>query len=358
MKLTGFAKGFITLVILAVIGYVVYTNRDRLKSMSKKSSTETTTAASTDTTRTDATSTAPPVAAPQNVLARVRQSKVLRVGMEPDAPPLHFINDDQQEDGFDFRIAARIAKRIGAERVKVVEGDYEDLPGMLLRGDFDIIMAGYVPDSDIQGVDWSQGYLDFGLCMIVSETMMGTYRDISDLRGKTIAIYDDPAAEKWVQANIPGARIRKFSGDEGWFEAVERGEADALIYDYPFAAVEIKEHPQTVIVKYNLNKSKYAVGVPARNYDLMFEINKSLEEIKASDEYAQLMKTYLASTSEAFMKPVAGRRTHTVRSGDTLSKIARTTLGDDQRWEEIWNLNTERVANPNLIYPGLVLILP
>src|SRR5688572_9642118 len=98
MKLTGFAKGFITLVILAVIGYVVYTNRDRLKSMSKKkSSTATTTAASTDTTRTDATPTAPPAPVRQNVLASVRESKVLRVGMEPDAPPLHFINDVQQE---------------------------------------------------------------------------------------------------------------------------------------------------------------------------------------------------------------------------------------------------------------------
>ena len=355
MKLTGFAKAFITLVILAVIGYVVYTNRDKLKAKMAKKPAETATSA---TSTTGTTSTAPPVATPQNVLAKIRESRVLRVGMEPDAPPLHFINDDQQEDGFDFRIAARMAKRIGADRVKVVEGDYEDLPGMLLKGDFDIIMAGYVPDPDIQGVEWSQGYLDFGLCMIVHEGMVGTYRDIDDLRGKTISIYDDPAAEKWVQANIPGARIRKFSGDNGWFEAVERGDADALIYDYPFAAVEIKEHPQTVIAKYNLNKSKYAVGVPARNYDLMFEINKSLEEIKSSDDYPQLMKTYLASTSEAFMKPVAGRKTHTVRSGDTLSKIARTYLGDDQRWEEIWNLNTERVANPNLIYPGLVLILP
>lgn len=354
MKLTGFAKAFISLVILAVVGYVVYTYRGKLipkksseQAAQKSSDRPSETAASTET-----------VAAPENVLAKVRETKVLRVGMEPDAPPLHYINDDQQEDGFDFRLAARIAKKIGADRVKVVEGDYEDLPGKLLKGDFDIIMAGYVPDPEIKGVDWSQGYLDFGLCMIVSEGMAGTYNDINDLEGKTIAIYDDPAAERWVKDNIRGATIRKFSGDNGWFEAVENGDADALIYDYPFAAVEIKEHPQTVIVKYNLNKSRYAVGVPAKNYDLMFEVNKALEEIKSSEEYPELMKTYLASKSEAMMKPVAGRKTHTVRAGDTLSKIARQHLGDDQRWEEIWNANTDRVANPNLIYPGLVLILP
>lgn len=354
MRLTGFAKFFITLVILAVLGYVFYTYRDRL--MPKQSTTATSTTQTTTAGRSEATSTPAPVR--ENVLASIKNSGVLRVGMEPDAPPLHFINEDKQEDGFDFRLAARIAEKLGAKRVSVVEADYEDLPAKMLNGDFDVIMAGYVPDPEVQGVEWSNGYLDFGLALIVQEGMMGTIDDVSDLRGKTIAIYDDPAAERWVRDNIPGATVKKFSGDSGWFEAVESGEADALIYDYPFAAVEIKEHPQTVIVKYNLNKSKYAVGVPAKNYDLIYQINQAIDEIKASDAYPRLMKQYLSSKSEAFMKPVAGRRTHKVRDIDTLSRIARQHLGDPQRWPEIWELNKDRVADPNVIYPGLVLLLP
>lgn len=354
MKLTGFAKFFITLVILGVLGYVAYTYRDRL--MPKRTASTDTAPVSTTGARTDPAAPPPPVR--QNVLASIKSSGVLRVGMEPDAPPLHFLNEDKQEDGFDFRLAARIAPKLGAKRVTVVEADYEDLPAKMLAGEFDVIMAGYVPDPDVQGVEWSQGYLDFGLVMIVHEGMMGTIRDVGDLRGKTVAIYDDPAAERWVRDNIPGATVKKFSGDSGWFEAVESGEADALIYDYPFAAVEIKDHPQTVIVKYNLNKSKYAVGVPANNYDLIYQINQALDSIKSSDDYARLMKQYLSSTSEAFMKPVAGRKTHKVTDTDTLSLIARRYLGDAQRWPEIWELNKERVADPNVIYPGLVIILP
>jgi ABC-type amino acid transport substrate-binding protein len=194
--------------------------------------------------------------------------------------------------------------------------------------------------------------------MIVHESNAATFRSPSDLAGKRIAIYDDPAAERWVKENIPNAKISKFSGDDGWFEAVEKDQADALIYDYPFAAEEIKAHPRTIIVKYNLNQSKYAVAIPEGNFDLVYEVNSAIDKFKATPQYAELMREYLSSASEVFTKPVAGRKTYTVRAGDTLTKIAQSELKDMNRWREIWDLNKDRVANENLIYPRLVLIMP
>ena len=125
-----------------------------------------------------------------------------------------------------------------------------------------------------------------------------------------------------MKENIPNARISKFSGDDGWFEAVEKDQADALIYDYPFAAEEIKAHPRTMIVKYNLNQSKYAVAIPEGNFDLIYEVNTAIDKFQATPQYADLMREYLSSSSEVFMKPIAGRKTYTVQAGDTLSRIA------------------------------------
>jgi ABC-type amino acid transport substrate-binding protein len=360
MRLTPAGKLLLVLVGLGVLGYAGWTYRNRLPLGGGGSAGTTAPSSSTgDSDRPGATGERAASGAPRTgVLASVRQSGVLRVGMEPDAAPLHFINDRKQEDGFDFRLAAIIAQSIGAQRVQVVEADYEDLPDRLRAGDIDIIMAGYVQDPSIEGVVWSEGYLDFGLCMIVSESMAATYRSVRDLAGKRIAIYDDPAAERWVQQNIPNAKISKFSGDDGWFEAVERDQADALIYDYPFAAEEIKAHPRTVIVQYNLNQSKYSVAMPAGNYDLVYEVNQAIGKFRATPQYADLMREYLSSASEIFTRPVAGRKTYTVKAGDTLSKIAAAQLKDQNRWREIWDLNRERVANENLIYPRLVLLMP
>jgi ABC-type amino acid transport substrate-binding protein len=308
---------------------------------------------------------AAPAAAPgkpatlrRGVLAEMRRRGAVRIGYEPNAPPMFFKSAQTGDDGFEYQLARRLSAELGlsAPGPLFVAGDYQSLPERLQRGDVDLILAGYVPDPSLEGVEWSDGYLDFGLCLIVLRSSAIT--EVGQLAGKTVAIYDDPAAERWVKQHVPGARVRAYAGDAGWFEALESREVDALIYDYPFAAEEIRRHPRTKIVQFNLNQSRYAVGVPAGNDDLLDAVNAALRRIKASPEYGELVRRYLSYQSEDVIKPIAGRRTYTVRPGDTLSTIARGQLGAVERWEEIWDLNRDRIANPHLIYPEYVLLMP
>ncbi|MEH1166414.1 LysM peptidoglycan-binding domain-containing protein [Micromonospora sp. CPCC 205539] len=75
------------------------------------------------------------------------------------------------------------------------------------------------------------------------------------------------------------------------------------------------------------------------------------------------------STHRTSVTPQAGHQgvpTHTVRRGDTLSKIAERCLGDGNRWPEIFKLNRGThfanvggtLRNPDLIFPGWVLTMP
>ena len=198
--------------------------------------------------------------------------------------------------------------------MQVVEADYEELPAKLRdrrhRRDHGRLRA--------RPVDQGRGLVEWLSRLRPLHDRARRHGCASsgpptDLAGKRIAIYDDPAAERWVQQNIPNAKISKFSGDDGWFEAVEKDQADALIYDYPFAAEEIKEHPRTVIVQYNLNQSKYAVGVPEGQLRPGVRGQRAIDQFRATPQYADLMREYLSSSSEVFMKPVAGRKTYTVQ---------------------------------------------
>ena len=356
MRLTPAGKILLFLVGLGVLGYAAWTYRGRMPSLS----TQRETPAASPSSSTPAARPSAPASERKGVLASVRQSGVLRVGMEPDAPPIRFINDRKQDDGFDFRVAGLIADGIGAKRVQIVEADYEDLPDRLRAGDIDIIMGGYVPDPSIDGVVWSNGYLDFGLCLIVQEGMAATFRSVRDLAGKRVAIYDDPSAERWVTQNIPGARISKFSGDNGWFEAVERDQADALVYDYPFAAEEIKAHPRTTIVQYNLNQSKYAVGVPAGNFDLVYEINQVIDKFRASPQIRR-SDARVPDHRLGCVHPTRGRTQDLHGEGRRYAEPGGP--GPARRFEPLArDLGSEqgarRVANENLIYPRLVLLMP
>lgn len=49
---------------------------------------------------------------------------------------------------------------------------------------------------------------------------------------------------------------------------------------------------------------------------------------------------------------------HTVKSGDTLSKIAKKYLGDAGRYPEIFKANQPMLTDPNKIFPGQVLRIP
>ena len=51
-------------------------------------------------------------------------------------------------------------------------------------------------------------------------------------------------------------------------------------------------------------------------------------------------------------------RTHTVEKGDSLWKIAETTLGSGARYTEIFEANRPMLSDPDKIYPGQVLRIP
>jgi nucleoid-associated protein YgaU len=51
-------------------------------------------------------------------------------------------------------------------------------------------------------------------------------------------------------------------------------------------------------------------------------------------------------------------QTYTVKSGDSLSKIAKHFYGDGAKWHRIYDANRDKIKNPDLIHPGQELTIP
>jgi LysM repeat protein len=56
--------------------------------------------------------------------------------------------------------------------------------------------------------------------------------------------------------------------------------------------------------------------------------------------------------------PANGGQTYTVKSGDTLSNIARQFYGDASAYMEIFHANEDKLNDPNEILPGQQLLIP
>jgi nucleoid-associated protein YgaU len=97
--------------------------------------------------------------------------------------------------------------------------------------------------------------------------------------------------------------------------------------------------------------------------DSIFNKDDDKEEKKKAD-FSNVRSGGSSTAPEARPADVAGaetaqeRRTYTVKSGDTLSKIAQREYGNAGDWRKIYEANKDTIKNPDLIYPGQTFIIP
>ena len=77
-----------------------------------------------------------------------------------------------------------------------------------------------------------------------------------------------------------------------------------------------------------------------------------------SDVQSDLKVTTTPTPATASTGDAPANHTYTVVSGDSLSKIAKKFYGDANQWKKIFDANTDKIKNPDLIHPGQVLTIP
>lgn len=307
------------------------------------------------------------VAAPAGAaLERIRRRGEVRVGMDTGnppwigSPPMFFLNEKGERDGFEYQLAKEVAKAAGVGKVELVHHLYAEFEDALVRDeDLDVVIGGFSP-YPAPKIAWSKPYFDFGLCLIVrSDSPIQT---TADLVGKKIGVFKDEAAVDAVNHLVHGYKSLQQYQD-GYLDLLSTGVIDAFLYDYPFTVAELKtyytQNPHRrgslKIAQYNLTDSTYAVAVRATEPELLQVVNTAIDGWKGQDAYTLAVKKYLRN-DEGNRSPTEGA--YVVAAGDSLMSIASRQLGGAEHWTEIWALNKDHYASPNLIEVGDHLVLP
>jgi nucleoid-associated protein YgaU len=85
------------------------------------------------------------------------------------------------------------------------------------------------------------------------------------------------------------------------------------------------------------------------------EVNKIWDAIKSVPDWRNDIVAEIKIDPNAKQ---AQPTTYTVKSGDTLSKIAKEYLGDANAYMKIFNANKDQLTDPDKIKPGQVLKIP
>jgi nucleoid-associated protein YgaU len=91
------------------------------------------------------------------------------------------------------------------------------------------------------------------------------------------------------------------------------------------------------------------------------QANKIWDAIKTIPTWQQEVVADIRATgaqANAQQGAAPTERTYTVQSGDTLSKIAKETLGNANAYMDIFNANKDVLTDPDKIKPGQVLKIP
>lgn len=83
------------------------------------------------------------------------------------------------------------------------------------------------------------------------------------------------------------------------------------------------------------------------------DVGSSLNTSTKSKDKKKPVKKVTSSPSKS-----TAQRTYTVKKGDCLWNIAKKFYGNGSAYTKIYDANTNKIANPNLIYPGQVFVIP
>jgi nucleoid-associated protein YgaU len=88
------------------------------------------------------------------------------------------------------------------------------------------------------------------------------------------------------------------------------------------------------------------------------EKNEIWQAIKTIPDWRDEIVADIKVTGGGAPAAAAAAKTYTVKSGDTLSRIAKEHLGDANAYMKIFDLNKDQLKDPDVIKPGQVLKLP
>jgi polar amino acid transport system substrate-binding protein len=201
--------------------------------------------------------------------------------------------------GIDIDLVRAVTGRLGIA-ADFRDTDFDGIFAALKSGQCDMIASSVsITDERKQQNNFSDGYFEIHQSLLVRKADEARYKDLPDLKGKTVGVQSGTTGADFAKAHASGASIKEFTGADELLTALKAGQVDGVVQDQPVNAYNAKTTGQSVIVKVFTEEKaeQYGFVIPKDKADLLAAVNKALKEVRSDDSYRTILNNYLGSTA-------------------------------------------------------------
>jgi ABC-type amino acid transport substrate-binding protein len=231
---------------------------------------------------------------------RVKESGILRVGLDPTYPPFE-VADDGGVTGLDVDLAHALAAELGL-RAEFVYFGYDGLYDALATKQVDVLLSALVimPERR-RDFDYSEPYFNAGEILVIPSTEE-TVREMGNLDGRRLAVelgaQGHVEATQWAK-RLGNLQILPYSGAAEALDAVAGGTADAALVDSISGRLYLQEQApgqqQLQRLPNPVTVEPYAIITRIEDEMLLVKINEALLSLTRSGQLEQIIDRWLGN---------------------------------------------------------------
>lgn len=222
------------------------------------------------------------------------------MGLDDTFAPMGFRDKNNEIVGFDVDLAKEVFQRIDLE-VKFQPIDWTMKETELNAGNIDLIWNGYsITAERKEKVAFTTPYLENRQIIITLADSSITTK--ADLKDKKVAIQNQSSAvdavnaEAELVASFAGGEPVLFETNDQAFMDLEAKRSNAVVADEVLARYYIKQRGANKykVLDENFGEEEYGIGMRKEDTQLLAEVNKALDAMRADGTYDAIYQKWFA----------------------------------------------------------------
>ena len=222
-------------------------------------------------------------------------SQKIVIATDATWPPMEMVNESKEIVGFDIDLMNAAAKA-GGFAVEFKNTAWDGIFAGLEAGEYDAVMSSVtITDERKQNMDFSVPYINAGQILVVPKATKGVTK-LSDLKKKTVGAQIGTTGAFEIE-KVKGVMPKTYDEIGLAFEDLINGRIAGIVCDTPVAAnyalQNEKYKGKLKIVGEPFTQEYYGVVVKKGNTALIEMINKGIDKVMGTKQYAEFEKKWL-----------------------------------------------------------------